>query len=119
MRDIFWVGSSRDDVRAFPAEARREVGFALRSIQLGGVPDNAKQLRGFRDAGVYEIVANDEHGTYRVVCAVKLPGAIYVLHAFQKKSTQGIATPQRHLALIRQRLTWAKEHAATRAEKGA
>ncbi len=61
------MGSSLKDLRAFPTEARREAGFALKSVQFGEKPDNAKPLKGFGGAGVQEIVADDEGGTFRVV----------------------------------------------------
>jgi phage-related protein len=71
--------------------------------QLGDHPAGAKPLKGL-GSGVLEIRSNFDGGTYRAVYAVRLEGVLYVLHAFQKKSTKGIATPQRHLDLIRQRL---------------
>jgi phage-related protein len=66
-------------------------------------PANAKSLKGF-GSGVLEIRDNFEGDTFRAVYTVRLEGVLDVLHAFQKKSTKGIATPQRHLDLIRQRL---------------
>jgi phage-related protein len=114
MRDVIFVGSSRDDLRRFPAEVRREVGFALETVQGGVKPDNAKPLKGFGGAGVQEIVAADEDGTFRVVHAVTLPDAVYVLHAFQKKSTRGIATAKREIELVRQRLREAQQRSAGR-----
>lgn len=63
-----------------------------------------KSLSGFGGRSVLEIVASDEAGTYRAVYTVKFPDVIYVLHAFQKKSKKGIATPQRETDLIHQRL---------------
>jgi phage-related protein len=103
MRDLLWIGSSQDDLRAFPDEARRAVGFALRRAQAGDKHSAAKPLKGFGGAGVLEIVADDDGDTYRAVYTVALPDAIYVLHAFQKKSSSGISTPQRHIDLIRRR----------------
>jgi phage-related protein len=110
-----WVGSSQDDLRAFPEEARRAVGFALRFAQNGDKHPSAKPLKGFGGSGVLEIVADHHEDAYRAVYTVTLPDAIYVLHAFQKKSTRGIATPRRHIELIRQRLKWAQETSAERA----
>ncbi|HEY7030524.1 MAG TPA: type II toxin-antitoxin system RelE/ParE family toxin [Thermomicrobiales bacterium] len=112
MRPVVFAGSSREDLRDFPTEARREAGFALETVQSGNKPDNAKPLRGFGGTGVQEIVADDEGGTFRVVYTVTLPDAVYVLHAFQKKAKRGIATPQRDLDLIRQRLRMARERSA-------
>jgi phage-related protein len=66
-------------------------------------------LRGFGGAGVLEIVDDFDGDTYRAVYTVRFAGAVYVLHAFQKKSTRGIATPKPELDLIEQRLERAKE----------
>ena len=101
MRELYWVGSSDEDVRAFPPEVRRVVGFALWLAQTGDKHPNAKPLRGFGGAGVLEIVEDRDGDTYRTVYTLTLPDAVYVLHAFQKKSKHGIATPKRELDLIR------------------
>jgi phage-related protein len=98
-----FVGSSRKDLRAFPGKVRQEIGQALFEAQLGDHPGSAKPLKGF-GSGVLEIRDNFDVGTYRAVYTIRLEGVLYVLHAFQKKSTKGIATPRRHLDLIRQRL---------------
>jgi phage-related protein len=118
MRDVIFVGSSRDALRAFPDEARREAGFALETVQRGEKPDNAKPLKGFGGAGVQEIVADDEDGTYRVVYTVTLPDAVYVLHAFQKRSTRGIKTAQRDIELVKRRLREAWGISAERTGNG-
>ncbi len=87
---------------------RRTFGVALFAAQLGETPPEAKPLRGFGGAGVLELI-EDHHGdTYRAVYTVRFATAIYVLHAFQKKSKRGTATPQRELGLIRERLKWAE-----------
>lgn len=85
------------------------VGFALGDVQNGRMPDNAKVLQGFGGASVLEVVANDPSGTYRAVYTVRFEEAVYVLHCFQKKSTQGIKTSQQDVELIRKRLVWAEE----------
>jgi phage-related protein len=107
-RPIAWVGSSRKDLRAFPRKVRRDIGQSLYAAQQGEVDPSAKPLRGFGGASVIEIVAEDRGGTWRAVYTVRFAEAIYVLHAFQKKSKQGIATPTRDMDLIRQRLTEAE-----------
>jgi phage-related protein len=107
-RPVAWVGSSRKDLRAFPRKVRRDIGQALYAAQQGEVDPSAKPLRGFGGASVIEIVAEDRGGTWRAVYTVRFAEAIYVLHAFQKKSTKGIATPTRDMNLIRQRLTEAE-----------
>lgn len=71
---------------------------------------DAKPLKGFGGAGVFEVVANDEGGTYRAVYTVKFEHAVYVLHAFQKKSRKGIATPAEEIDKIKAWLKLAKQH---------
>lgn len=75
---------------------------------------SAKPLRGFGGAGVMEIVEDDRSGAYRAVYAVKFDNAVYVLHAFQKKSKKGTATPREEIELVRRRLKVAQEDAASR-----
>jgi phage-related protein len=103
IKPAVFVGSSRKDLRAFPGKVRQEIGQALFEAQLGDHPASAKPLKSF-GSGVPEIRDNFDGDTYRAVYAVRFQGVLYVLHAFQKKSTKGIATPQRHLDLVRQRL---------------
>jgi phage-related protein len=106
---VRWVGTSKEDLSDFPQEVRRRVGGALWDAQLGFKAPFAKPLRGFRGVGVIEIV-DDHHGdTYRAVYTVRFPAFIYVLHAFQKKSKRGIATPKQDLHVIEQRLKRARE----------
>jgi phage-related protein len=88
----------------FPAEVRRRVGGALWEAQIGRKAPFAKPLRGFGDADVLEIVDDFEGETFRAAYTVRLANAVYSLHAFQKKSKRGIATPKAELALIEQRL---------------
>jgi len=80
------------------------MGFALYLAQTGRMPRSAKPLKGFGGAGVLELVENDDSGTYRAVYTVRFESAIYVLHAFQKKSKKGIRTPQQDIELVRRRL---------------
>jgi phage-related protein len=108
-KPLFWIGSSRTDVKAFPEDVRQTVGFALWEAQLGRKHRNAKVLRGFGGAGVLEVVEDYEGDTFRAVYTVKLKGSVYVLHAFQKKSKKGIATPTADRELIRRRLKAAEE----------
>jgi phage-related protein len=100
-RPIAWVGSSRKDLRAFPWKVRHDIGQSLYAAQMGEVDPSAKPLLGFGGASVIEIVAEDRGGTWRAVYTVRFAEAIYVLHAFQKKSKKGIATPTRDMNLIR------------------
>jgi phage-related protein len=114
IRPAVFVGSSRKDLRAFPGKVRREIGQSIFEAQLGEHPAGAKPLKGF-GGGVLEIRDNFDGDTYRTVYTVRFEGVLYVLHAFQKKSTKGIATPQRHLDLVRQRLREAEViHQATK-----
>jgi phage-related protein len=89
---------------------QRDVGQALYAAQCGEEYPAVKALKGFGGRAVLEIVAPHESDTYRAVYTVRFHDAIYVLHAFQKKSKKGIATPQRELELIRQRLAAAEQH---------
>jgi phage-related protein len=109
-KPLFWMGSSREDLRGFPDEVRQAVGFALWQAQRGGKHRDAKVLRGFRGAGVLEVVEDHDGSTYRAVYTVKFAGAVYALHAFQKKSKRGIKTPAAEVNVIRRRLKAAEEH---------
>jgi phage-related protein len=108
-KPLFWIGSSRDDLLELPGPVRREIGFALYQAQLGMKAAEAKPLHGFGGAGVLEVVSNHDGNTFRAVYTVRYAEAIFVLHAFQKKSKRGIATSPRDLALIRRRLNVAAE----------
>src|ERR671933_18782 len=112
LKPVEWVGSSLEDLKDFPEEVQQVVGYALYLAQCGEKHPSAKPLKGFKGAGVLEVVEDFDGDTYRAVYAVKLAGVIYVLHAFQKKSNQGIATPKQDIELIETRLKRAKEHYA-------
>ena len=85
------------------------MGYALYLAQIGDKHPSAKPLKGYVGAGVLEIVDNYDGDTYRTVYKVKLAGVVYVLHAFQKKSKKGIATPKKDIDLIKKRLKLAIE----------
>ncbi len=108
-KPVRWVGSSKEDLREFPQEVRRRVGGALWDAQLGLKAPYVKPLKGFGGASLLEIVDDFDGDTYRAVYTVRFAGAVYVLHAFQKKSRRGIATPKAELDLIERRLKRAKE----------
>ncbi len=93
---------------AFPRSVRREIGSALYAAQQGETDPSAKPLKGFGGASVLEIITEEQDGTWRAVYTVRFREAIYVLHAFQKKSRRGIATPKHDLDLIKQRLAEAE-----------
>lgn len=116
-RLLTFIENARDDLRAFPKPARETVGQALYVAQLGGKHRRAKPLAGFGGAGVLEVVDDFDGDTYRAVYTVRLRHAVYVLHCFQKKSTHGIATAQRDLNMIRQRLWMAEELDASRGKR--
>ncbi len=107
-RPIVWVGSSRRDLRAFPREIRRDIGQSLYAAQQGETDPSAKPLKGFGGRSVVEIVARYSGDTWRAVYTVRFAEAVYVLHAFQKKSKRGIATPKNEINLVRQRLAAAE-----------
>lgn len=105
-----FVGSARRDLAAFPEDARGEIGHALYEAQCGEEPVAAKALKGFGGRGVLEIVEDFDGNTYRAVYTVRFALAIYVLHAFQKKSKKGAKTVQSDIDLVRKRLKSAEEH---------
>jgi phage-related protein len=98
------MGSSRKDPRAFPRQVRRDIGKALYAAQQGEIDPAAKPLKGFGGRSVLEIVTDQHDDTWRTVYMVRFKAAIYVLHAFQKKSKKGIAMPKKDLDLIQRRL---------------
>jgi len=103
-RPLIWMGSSRRGLRGFPPQVRRDIGQALYAAQQGETDPSAKVLRGFGGGSVLEIIADHQGGTWRTVYTVRYHDVIYVLHAFQKKSKSGIATPKKEIDLIRHRL---------------
>jgi phage-related protein len=83
IKPVAWIGSSKQDLSAFPEEVKDSVGFALYVAQQGGKHRDAKPLRGFGGAGILEIVDDFDGDTYRAVYTVRLAGRVYVLHVFQ------------------------------------
>ena len=114
-RELVWLVDSLDRLTAFPPAVRQKLGFALYQAQIGQKHESAKMLRGFAET-VWQVRADHPGGTYRAVYVTQLGEAVYVLHAFQKKSTSGIATPRRELDLIAQRLQFARRLAAKRGD---
>ena len=107
-KPLHWVGASKRDLLRFPAGVVDNIGYALGVVQYGGRPPSAKPWKGL-GAGVLEIVEDDASGTYRTLYTVRFRKAIYVLHAFQKKSPSGIRTALQDVQLIGERLKAAKE----------
>ena len=119
LKPLFWVGSSKRDLRKFPEEVKDVLGYTLHVAQLGGKHVDAKPLRGFGGTGVLEVVEDSAGDTYRAIYTVKFADAVYALHVFQKKSKSGVKTPQRHMDLIRERLKRAEaEHASWSKSRG-
>jgi phage-related protein len=104
LKSLIWLGSSRRDFMEFPEEVKSEMGYALFQAQAGGRHRKAKTFRGGGDAGVVEMIDDHRGDTYRTVYTVRFAAAVYVLHAFQKKSKSGISTPRSDLDIIDQRL---------------
>jgi phage-related protein len=109
-KPLFWIRSSAKDLSRFPAEVQEHIGYALSAAQFGGKHPTAKPWKG-DGPGVLEIVEDHRGDTYRAVYTVRFEEAVYVLHVFQKKSKQGIATTQMDAELIGRRLKDAvKDH---------
>lgn len=105
MKQLRFVGSSLDDLRDFPAEARRQAGFELYAVQRGGNPSDWKPMRevgaGAREIRVHVL------GEWRVLYVARFGDAVYVLHAFQKKTPK---TSQRDIELARRRYRQIEEN---------
>ena len=104
LKPLIWVGASRKSLREFPEPVQDHMGFVLYVAQRGGKHGDAKTLSGFGGAGVLEVISDFRGDTFRAVYTVRYAGALYVLHAFQKKSKTGRETPRRDIELIQQRL---------------
>lgn len=102
-RPLFWEGSSKKDFKTFPVAVQKDMCVALFIAQLGRTAGSAKPWKGL-GPGVYELVEDHRGDTFRAVYAVQMADGVHVLHAFQKKSRAGIATPQPDVALIEKRL---------------
>jgi len=110
-KPVFWVGSALADLKEFPNQVRTDVGFALWVAQRGDRPAQAKPLKGIvSGSGILELVERHDGDAYRVVYTVRFTEAVYVLHAFQKKSKRGARTPKHEIDVIRERLRAAAEH---------
>ncbi len=117
MKVLIWIGSSYDDLMDLPSDVRNVMGYGLYLAEIGEKHDGAKPLKGFKGAGVLEIVDDFQGDTYRAVYTVQFEHAIYVLHVFQKKSKRGIATPKQDIELIQKRLKLVQEHHKNHYEK--
>jgi phage-related protein len=100
---LFWEGSSKKDFKGFPVSVQKDMGVALFIAQLGQTAGAAKPWKGL-GSGVYELVEDYRGDTFRAVYLVQVADSVHVLHAFQKKSKSGIATPQPDVDLVEKRL---------------
>lgn len=108
MRPISWIRAAQKEFLTFPQAVQERMKFALEIAATGRMADIAKPMKGL-DGGVYEIALPHRGDAYRAVYAVRLGDDLWVVHAFQKKATQGIKTPQREIDVIRERLRRLKE----------
>jgi phage-related protein len=112
LKPVVWIGDSLRMLKTFPPSVRDEVGYALYLAQCGEKHAAAKPLAGL-GPGVLEVVSDDRGSTFRTVYTVRFGDRVYVLHAFQKKSKKGIATPRPEIDLLKQRLARAAALHAT------
>lgn len=108
LRPVVWMASSRSDISKMPAKVKVSFGFRLCELQKGGTPLDMKPLSQF-GGGVYELRASFDGDAYRTVYVVNLGKALYVLHAFMKKSKSGIGLPKPDKELVEIRLRRARE----------
>lgn len=107
-KPLFWIGSSKADLLDFPEPVRDAIGVALSVAQFGEKHPNAKPWKGI-GPGILEVVEDYRTDTYRAVYTVRFERAVYMLHAFQKKSPSGRRTAQTDINLISRRLKAATE----------
>ncbi len=107
-RPVSWIKSALKDFDAFPRDAQLPFLAALTIAAEGGKADIAKPMHGF-GSGVFEIAVSFRGDGFRVVYAIQLADAIWVVHAFQKKSKQGIEMPKHEIDLVKDRLKRLKE----------
>ena len=108
VRPVIWIASSKDDLSALPRQVKASFGSRLFELQHSGTPLDMKPLPQF-GAGVYELRESFDRNAYRMVYVVNLTKALYVLHAFMKKSKSGIGLPKPDAELITLRLRRARE----------
>ncbi len=103
-KKVVWMGNSLKSLQGFPIDVKQIFGVAIYYAQLGGKHPQTKPMKGYKGSGVVEIVEDHDRNTYRCVYTVRYGDKIYILHAFQKKSKKGIATPQADLDIVNSRL---------------
>jgi phage-related protein len=107
-RPISWLKAARREFDDFPEPVQKDALRALTVAAEGRKDDHVKPLKGF-DSGVMEIVLRHQGNAFRVIYAVQIGEDVWVIHAFQKKSTQGIKTPRHEIDLAHERLKRLKE----------
>jgi phage-related protein len=107
-KPLYWMGSAKKDLLAFPEAVKDSVGTALSVAQFGGKHPAAKPWKG-EGPGVLEIIEDHAGNTFRAVYTIRFAKAVYVLHAFQKKSPKGIQTARRDVELVSERLKQARK----------
>ena len=110
---LYWIGSSLGDVLAFHEPVKDELGAALSVAQFGGKHPSAKPWKG-AGPGIFQILEDYRGDAFRAIYTVRFAKAVFVLHAFQKKSPTGIRTPRRDVELVSQRLKLAQQDYETR-----
>ena len=113
IRPLLWVASSKRNYREFPPRVQDTLGFQLFLAQTGQHPPSAKPFKGL-GGGTVELIEDFDGDTYRTVYTIRFREAVYVLHAFKKKSKRGIATPKSDIDLIKRRLKDAESDYAER-----
>jgi phage-related protein len=103
LKPVVWLGDSLRELKAFPAAVQDEMGYAIYLAQRGDKHVSAKLMTGL-GSGVLEVVSDHRGDTFRSVYTVRFTDRVFVLHAFQKKSKSGIATPRADIEMIKQRL---------------
>jgi phage-related protein len=107
-RPVSWIKAAQRDFAEFPEDAQLKLASALTIVAEGRKPDIAKPLTGL-GSGVMELALKHRGDAFRVVYALQIGEEIWVVHAFQKKATKGIATPKREIDVVRERLKRLRE----------
>lgn len=107
-RPISWIKPARKAFEEFPREAQDDVLAALTIVADGGFPGNVKPMKGL-GSGVYEVALRHRTDAFRTVYTLQFKGALWVVHAFQKKSKSGIKTPRQETDVILERIKMLKE----------
>ncbi len=109
LKPVFWVGSSRHDLRQFPGPVQDRMGYALYVAQCGSKHMDVKPLSGFGGAGVLEIVEDYRGDTFRAVYTLRYADHVFVLHDVPEEIEAGCGRAVRDVALVRQRLRVAEQ----------